>query len=137
MAEAGERRKRTKRGKKNRPSGKERKARASSRHRKKPDGPRRICLISAINHPVRRRILRELRDSDEPRSPAELARAFRVPIGTISYHTNVLRRLGALKPAGERQVRGAVEHFYDSTIEGDPPIEALLDETREVDEGSE
>ena len=40
----------------------------------------------------------------------------------------------ALEPTGEQQVRGAIEHFYASTVEDDPPIETLLEETREADE---
>ncbi|HKB50394.1 MAG TPA: helix-turn-helix domain-containing protein [Solirubrobacterales bacterium] len=127
MADAGEERK------KGKPSKKARKARAS-RRRKKPDGRRRANLICAIAHPLRRRILRLIADGGESCSPAQIARELGLPIGTVAYHAKVLWRFGAVEPAGEQQVRGAVEHFYDTTIEDDPPIETLLEETREVDD---
>jgi DNA-binding transcriptional ArsR family regulator len=134
MADAGKGRKKRKPGKrKGAISEKARKARAS-RRREKPDGRRRVHLIVAIAHPLRRRILRLIADWGEPVSPAQVARELGLPVGMVAYHANVLRRLGAVEPAGEQQVRGAVEHFYDSTIEDDPPIETLLDETRDVDE---
>jgi Helix-turn-helix domain len=112
---------------------KARKARGS-RGGKKPNGQQRADLISAIAHPLRRCILRVLHDWREPGGPAQIARELGLPVGTVVYHVRVLWRYGAVGTAGEQQVRGAIEHFYDSTIEDDPPIETLLEETREVDE---
>jgi DNA-binding transcriptional ArsR family regulator len=97
----------------------------------------RGSLIAAIAHPGRRRILRIVATAGEARSPAQMAKAMSLPQGMVAYHARVLWRLGAVEPASERMVRGAVEHFYDTTIEDDPPIEALLEETREVDEAGE
>jgi DNA-binding transcriptional ArsR family regulator len=103
--------------------------------RKRSIGQRRAMLIKAIGHPLRRRILRQMADADRPLSPVQLSKALGMPLGMVVYHATVLRLCGAVKPAGERQVRGAIEHFYETTIEDDPPIEALLEETREADEG--
>ena len=137
MADSDEERKRGKAGqRKGKPSKKARKARASRRLRK-PNGRRRANLISAIAHPLRRRILRVIADGGESCSPAQIAEELALPTGTVAYHARVLWRFGAVEPAGQQQVRGAVEHFYDTTIEDDPPIEALLEETREVDDGDE
>src|SRR4029077_15003039 len=134
MADAGEEGKKGKHGlKKGKLSEKARKARAS-RRRKKSNGRRRDHLIMAIAHPLRRRILRVLADWGEPCSPAQIAREIGEPLGTVAYHAKVLWRFGAVEPAGEQHVGGTVEHFYDSTIEDDPPIETLLEETREVDD---
>jgi DNA-binding transcriptional ArsR family regulator len=91
-------------------------------------------MIVAIAHPLRRRILHLVHDRGEPVSPVQISRELHEPLSAIIYHSTILRKLGALEPAGERQVRGAIEHFYKSTIENDPPIEALLEETRELDE---
>jgi DNA-binding transcriptional ArsR family regulator len=133
MADAGEEPKRGELGKKKPQPGKRaRKAKASQR-RKRPNNRRQ--LIAAIAHPVRRCVLHVLHNSRESRSPASIAREFDLPLGTVAYHANVLARLGALKLAGERQARDAVEHFYDSTIE-DPTIESLLEETQEADDKS-
>lgn len=112
------------------------KPKGSRRQRKIPARPRGDMLL-AIAHPLRRRILRRLGEGDEPTSPIQLADDLEGPLGKIAYHVRVLWRLGVLSAAGEQQVRGAVEHFYLSTIENDPPIETLLDETRKEDEGEE
>lgn len=134
MADADGERKKREHGKgKHKLSQKARKVRAA-RRRNGPNGRRRVNLIVAIAHPLRRQILRMIHDWGEAASPAQIARELGLPVGMVAYHANVLLRLGAAERAGERQVRGAVEHFYDSTIEEDPPIETLLEETREVDD---
>lgn len=94
----------------------------------------RANLIWAIAHPVRRRILRALSKSKDPRSPMQLSRSFELPLSAVAYHVNILRKFGGVKLTDERMARGAVEHFYETTIDEDPPIEALLDETRLADE---
>lgn len=110
--------------------------------RKRGEGDRgansrqRAMLIVAIAHPVRRRMLRMVIDSRELRSPAQLGRELDHRLGMVAYHARILRQCGALKPAGEQTVRRTVEHFYTTTIEDDPPIETLLEETREFDENA-
>ncbi len=101
---------------------------------KNPDGEHRANLINAIAHPLRRRILRVLGDRREQSSPAKMAKEFDLHVGTVGYHVRVLEELGAIRLTDEGMVRGAVEHFYETTIEDDPPIETLLEETREVDD---
>jgi DNA-binding transcriptional ArsR family regulator len=101
---------------------------------KNPDGEHRANLINAIAHPLRRRILRLLADLGEQSSPTKIAKEFDLHVGMIGYHVKVLRKLGAVRLTDEGMVRGAVEHFYETTISDDPPIETLLEETREVDD---
>lgn len=104
----------------------------------KPNGRRRADMISAIDHPLRRRILRLLLfGRDEVLSPAQISTDLGVPLGTVAYHVRVLAQLRAIERAGKRQVRGAVQRFFRTTIKEDPPVETLLEETREVDEESE
>lgn len=71
----------------------------------------------------------------EPLSPAQMAKEFGLPVGTITYHARVLWHFEAVEPIREPQVLGAAEHLYEVTIENDPPIETLLEETREADDG--
>jgi len=104
------------------------------RRGKKPDGQDRANLIRAIDHSLRRCVLRALLDSEEPRSPNEIKGILGLKLNSVAYHTRILLRLGAVERAGNQMVRGAMEHFYLPTIEGDSPIEALLEETREFDE---
>ena len=105
--------------------------------KKRGASARRGQILVALAHPERRRILRVLLDCGERRSPAEVARELECPSGRIAYHVRVLLRLGAVELVGKGQVRGAVEHFYETTIEDDPPVEALLEETRAEDEEGE
>jgi DNA-binding transcriptional ArsR family regulator len=104
------------------------------RGRKNPGGEQRANLIKAIDHPLRRCVLRVLLDEDEPRSPTEIKQVLGLKLNSVAYHVRILLRLGGVKPAGEQMVRGAMEHFYRPAIENDPPIETLLEETREFDE---
>ena len=101
---------------------------------KETAGAHRADLINAIAHQLRRRIMRLLGDLREQSSPTKIAEEFDMHVGTVGYHVRVLEQLGAVELTDEKMVRGAVEHFYKTTIDDDPPIEALLEETREVDD---
>ncbi len=135
MADAGGEGGRRRRGRE-RDEGKKGRGKRPAGRGKGPDSNQRASLISAITHPSRRRILRALAERSEALSPAGLGRKLQLPPGALAYHFKVLQGLGAVRQVNERMVRGAVEHFYETTIEDDPPIEALLEETREADEES-
>lgn len=92
------------------------------------------ACIRAANSPQRRRILRILHDAGEARSPNELAAAFGITLGHVSYHVKVLRECGALALTDTQQKRGAVEHFYASTVANNELVVKLLEATREDDE---
>lgn len=68
-------------------------------------------LIYALNHPLRRRILKRLIRG--PASASMLSKALGEPLGNISYHLgDVLKRCGALLIAEEVPRRGARETLY-------------------------
>jgi DNA-binding transcriptional ArsR family regulator len=92
-------------------------------------------MMLAISHPLRRRMLRVLVDAGEPLSLDRLTREFELPIGTARYHANVLCGFGAAEPTRPDTDDGG-EYLYDATIDGDPEVEALLEETREGDEAA-
>src|ERR1700742_3128765 len=46
-------------------------------------------LLTALRHPLRRRILRRM-DDDEAISPRELSRLLAEPLSNVSYHVRVL-----------------------------------------------
>lgn len=102
--------------------------------RKRSPGQHRAMLTKAIAHPLRRRILRQIAGEGAPLGPIQIGKTLGAPLGTVVYHAAVLRICGAVKPAGERPACGAVERFYEATTDNDPSIEALLEETRELDE---
>jgi DNA-binding transcriptional ArsR family regulator len=64
-----------------------------------------------LSHPLRPRILQILAVRGEA-SPNEIAAELDVPLGTLSYHTRLLRDSGWIELVREVPRRGAVEHFY-------------------------
>jgi DNA-binding transcriptional ArsR family regulator len=88
----------------------------SKRRKKKPRRKKRRKLenhglIAAMRHPLRRKILQWMADGRKA-SPNELSKGLGEPLSNVAYHVRELVARGALRPDGERQVRGAREHFY-------------------------
>jgi DNA-binding transcriptional ArsR family regulator len=81
--------------------------------------PHAAQLIAALNHPIRRTILRAM-DGGETASASDLALSLDKPLSRVSYHVNVLAGLDVLEPVRSRKVRGATEHFFRSTLNGRP-----------------
>jgi DNA-binding transcriptional ArsR family regulator len=67
-------------------------------------------LVKALGHPLRQRVLQELRE--EEKSPNQLAEALDEPLGNVSYHVKVLAECDAVELVRTVPVRGALEHFY-------------------------
>lgn len=72
-------------------------------------------LARANTHPLRVSILEVLNmDSGRTLSPKELSLELRAPLSTVNYHVTELRDAGLIEVVDERQVRGAIEHFYSA-----------------------
>jgi DNA-binding transcriptional ArsR family regulator len=80
-----------------------------------PDRPNNHTLLNALNHRLRRQILRAMPDGN-PTSPRELADRLEEPLGNLSYHVRVLADCGALELVDEKRVRGTTQHFYRSSV---------------------
>ncbi len=93
-------------------------------------------LLRGVAHPLRRQVLRTLHEVGEARSPAELAQAFDLPVSHVSYHVKVLRECGSVALTDTRPVRGALEHFYASTVAENESVNVILASTEEEDEDS-
>lgn len=99
--------------------------------------PDPVKLFAALNHVIRRRILRVF-DGDERHleSPSKLARSLSLPLGKVNYHISILAKAGALELAETRVGRGA-EHFYRLTLYGWTEwVYTALDAAREIDRES-
>ena len=70
--------------------------------------------IKAMSHPLRAETFRLIRDRG-PLSPAEVARILEADLKDVSYHVRKLREFSCIEEVQNRQVRGAVEHFYRAT----------------------
>lgn len=71
-------------------------------------------LARSNTHPLRVSILEVLSLDGGRRtlSPKELSQELQAPLSTVNYHVTELRKSGLLEIVGEKQVRGAIEHFY-------------------------
>ncbi|HEV7770519.1 MAG TPA: helix-turn-helix domain-containing protein [Solirubrobacterales bacterium] len=96
-----------------------------------PDAAR---WIAALNHPLRRHILRILGET-EIASATEIARQKELRLGNVAYHVKVLADLEVLELVHQRKVRGASEKFYRSTAaNGDGSwVAVVLERTRQSD----
>ncbi len=73
-------------------------------------------LLTALGHPLRRRILREMATGGRS-SPRELAANLEQPLSNVSYHVRVLVDCDVLRLVGTRAVRGSTQHFYRASVE--------------------
>jgi DNA-binding transcriptional ArsR family regulator len=71
--------------------------------------------IKAMSHPLRAEIFRLIRERAEVLSPAQVSREIEADIRDVSYHIRKLEEFDCVEEVSNRQVRGAVEHFYRAT----------------------
>lgn len=76
--------------------------------------------LDAVNHPVRRGLLRLVCNGDEPISPAYASRELHVELPNVAYHMHKLEDNGLVECVDERPNRGSMEHFYS-------PVPAALE----------
>jgi predicted ArsR family transcriptional regulator len=70
-------------------------------------------LARANTHPLRVSILEVLGiDGGRTLSPKDLSLELQAPLSTVNYHVTELRNSNLVKVVDEKQVRGAIEHFY-------------------------
>ena len=85
-------------------------------------------LARANTHPLRVSILEVLSiDKGRTLSPKDLSLELQAPLSTVNYHVTELRRSNLVEVVDERQVRGAIEHFYrlvESSENGSKPRRA-------------
>ncbi len=93
--------------------------------------------VAALNHPLRRSILRIL-GQQELASATEVAKRTNTRLGNVAYHIKVLNELEVVELVRRRQVRGAFEKFYRSAeIKGKVDwVQVVLERTRESDSSS-
>jgi DNA-binding transcriptional ArsR family regulator len=92
-------------------------------------------LLLALQHSVRRRILRRMLRHDAI-SPRELADLLDLPLSNVAYHIRVLADCAAVSLVRTQQVRGSVQHFYRYSLEA-PWAREVLGSTETEDEPGE
>jgi DNA-binding transcriptional ArsR family regulator len=73
-------------------------------------------VLSALNHPVRRDILRELASS--PNSASKLAKTFEMDLGVVSYHLNnvLAKQCKVVELVDTVPRRGSIEKIYELRV---------------------
>jgi len=86
-------------------------------------------MLHALNHKIRRDIVKLLIHGPSQVSPIAVSRSVNVKVANLSYHFRVLHDNGVLELIDEQPKRGAVEHFYGLAphVADDPIIRAVLD----------
>ncbi len=70
-------------------------------------------LARATAHPLRISVLEILGlDGGRTLSPSDLSQELQIPLSNTNYHVTELAKAGLIELVGQRQVRGATEHFY-------------------------
>lgn len=96
-----------------------------------PLGPE---LKDALDHPIRRQILRTLHQDGRSRSVDEIANALRAfRHGQLSYHLQVLRRSGAVASVAAGLSTGQSRAGYVSAVCDDGRVRAVLRATEQWD----
>ncbi len=91
-------------------------------------------LQDALNHPLRRSILRALHARGCPRGVAEiLGDLSPFTRGEVGYHLQILLRSGSVVDDGTRPGLAGRERLYESRLAGDPRVAAVLRATTEFD----
>jgi DNA-binding transcriptional ArsR family regulator len=75
------------------------------------------ALARLIRHPLRALVL--FAYTEQVTSPTKIADDLREPLNVVSYHTDVLRRAGAIELVRLEPRRGAKEHFYRAVLPRD------------------
>jgi DNA-binding transcriptional ArsR family regulator len=81
-------------------------------------------VLSALNHPIRRDILRELAGS--PGSASKLAKTFGKDLGVVSYHLNkvLAKQCKVVELVDKVPRRGSVEKIYELRVGSSSPLAA-------------
>src|SRR5436305_13269076 len=87
------------------------------------------AVAKALSHPDRSQILRTV-ERDGTTSTSEIAEKTARSLPQLSYHVRELKSAGLLRRARTRQVRGAIETFYELTATGTAALKAVEAVTR-------
>jgi DNA-binding transcriptional ArsR family regulator len=90
----------------------------------------------ALNHPLRRDILRALNQSDGPRSAGEIATESlpKTAVTLINYHASVLETCDIVRIAEDEPSGRSLSRRYASNVANDAQIVAILGATEPLDD---
>lgn len=74
-----------------------------------------VRALRALSHPLRLRIIEELRGSERPLRPKDLAQALGEPGNVVRYHVKILREAGLATEVGGPAGAAAHERWYTAS----------------------
>ena len=95
--------------------------------------PRAGALVETLAYPLRRHILSTIHDAGEARSSRELSLALDTVLSNVGHRVRVLRDASPLVLTDSLPVRGSMESFYASAVEGDRWLRLVLDASQRQD----
>jgi hypothetical protein len=99
-----------------------------------PDAPQ---LLAALNHVVRRRILRAFEDQGRRVSPVHLAQTLDVSLSEVGYHVCILINSGALESDKSQPASRTAGSSYRLTLDGQAEwVRAVLEASQDSDAGN-
>ena len=73
--------------------------------------------LRAMMHPLRRLILRVIRDRKAPTAPVEVAEELGIDLRKVAYHFRELVRYDCIEKVRSEPVRGAMKNYYVATAQ--------------------
>jgi DNA-binding transcriptional ArsR family regulator len=92
-----------------------------------------VALVAALNHWMRRAILRWINDEQTKYCATDLEDLMDLALSNISYHMRFMDRAGLLKLADTKRVRGATAYYYVSAVTENQIVQMVLKETEDED----
>jgi DNA-binding transcriptional ArsR family regulator len=83
--------------------------------RKKNESDAERELARAIDHPLRRELLKLLLEQSQQLSSQNLAELTEQSLPTVSYHMRVLEGHEAVEPVADEPIMGSVNRYYEPT----------------------
>jgi hypothetical protein len=94
-------------------------------------------LRHALDHPLRRQILRALASNEDAHSPSEIAATWpESSVSLVSYHAHVLESCGGLSLADVEPAGDTLARRYTSAVANDAQVAAILAATESLDIGA-
>jgi DNA-binding transcriptional ArsR family regulator len=87
------------------------------------------ALIHALNHPLRRQVLRLLSKQEAEPTPTGLTKLVSSSLNDLSYHVRVLDDLNVIQQTHIKRIRGSTKHFYISTVADNSLVSQILAST--------
>jgi DNA-binding transcriptional ArsR family regulator len=72
-------------------------------------------LARAIDHPLRRELLKLLVEQSQKLSSRTLAQLTEQPLSIVSYHVRVLECHEAVEPVADEPIMGSANRYYEPT----------------------